>query len=69
MNRVPVSSSNIASVGYDATSQLLEVEFKNGATYQYFDVPRWAYDEMLSAGSVGKYFNANIRDSFRSGRL
>ena len=39
MERIPVSSSNIASLGYDAATQTLQVEFLSGSIYQYFDVP------------------------------
>jgi hypothetical protein len=39
MNREAVTSSNIASIGYDEDSQTLEIEFLNGGLYQYFDVP------------------------------
>lgn len=38
MNRVPVSSSNIRSVGYDPQAQIPEVEFHNGGVYQYSHV-------------------------------
>ncbi|TYP84659.1 KTSC domain-containing protein [Blastococcus xanthinilyticus] len=61
MDRVPVSSSNIASVGYDASSLLLEVEFSNGRVYHYFDVAEMHFDALVSAGSVGGYFNQNIK--------
>lgn len=37
MKRIPVSSTNVASVGYE--NQVLEVEFLNGSVYQYFYVP------------------------------
>ncbi len=39
MNRVAVQSSNVASVGYDASSSTLEVAFHGGGVYQYFGVP------------------------------
>ena len=35
MDRTPVVSSNINSIGYDASSSVLEVEFRSGL-YQYF---------------------------------
>lgn len=44
MERQYVSSSNIASIGYDASDMILEVEFLNGAIYQYYDVPQSVYD-------------------------
>ena len=37
MERQYVSSSNIASIGYDPDNQVLEIEFLSGAVYQYCD--------------------------------
>ena len=39
MNRVPVQSSNLASVGYDSGNMVIEIEFHSGRIYQYFNVP------------------------------
>ncbi|MDZ4715047.1 MAG: KTSC domain-containing protein [Cytophagales bacterium] len=64
MKRTRVSSSNLASVGYNATSQILEIEFLHGGVYQYFDVPKSEYEALMSAGSHGKYFAAHIKDSY-----
>jgi len=61
MQRVPVTSSNCASVGYDATTRTLEVEFKHGGVYQYFDVPASEYEALLSAPSVGGCLDARIK--------
>jgi hypothetical protein len=55
MIRIPVSSSNIASIGYDQGTQTLEVEFLKGSVYQYFDIPQAIYEEFISAESKGKY--------------
>jgi hypothetical protein len=38
MQRTRVSSSSIVSIGYDASSQVLEVQFRSGSVYQYSDV-------------------------------
>jgi hypothetical protein len=65
MNRTPVSSSNLASIGYDAESLVLEVEFNNGRVYQYFDVPQGTYDELMGASSKGSYMNNVIKKQFR----
>lgn len=61
MNRVPVKSSNILSVGYDTTNSTLEVEFKEGGVYQYFDVPSRVHSGLMTASSHGGYFAANIK--------
>ncbi|POA88920.1 KTSC domain-containing protein [Pseudomonas protegens] len=64
MERVSVSSSNIAAVGYDEFSQTLEVEFLNGAVYEYYDVPEYVYQELISASSVGGYFAQRIKNVY-----
>ena len=69
MKMEPVNSSNVAAVGYDEDSQTLQVEFNNGSTYQYFDVPKAIYDGLYHANSVGGYLNANIKGSFRFSRV
>ena len=60
-----VSSSNIASVGYEEESQVAFVEFLNGSTYKYEDVPKSEFDNLLAASSVGKYFNQNFKGVYR----
>lgn len=69
MERVSVSSSNIKSVGHDKISRTLEVEFNSGAVYQYFNVGQSVYDEMIDAGSVGQYFNANVKDNYNVSKV
>lgn len=65
MDRQPVSSSNIASVGYDADSETLEVEFlKTGKLYQYLNVPLFMFEQMMEANSVGIFFNAEIKNAY-----
>lgn len=68
MERKSVESSNIAEVGYDADYATLEVMFKDGKIYQYFDVPENVYDEMLSSDSVGRYFTVHVRGTYRFAR-
>jgi len=65
MNRTQVSSSHVASVGYDTNTLTLEVEFKDGLVYQYFDVPETVYQELMRASSVGQFMHANIRNNYR----
>ena len=69
MQRTAVSSSNVASVGYDPESSTLEIEFNNGAIYQYFDVNENIYSELLSSNSVGGYLASNIKGKFRFSRV
>lgn len=60
MNRTPVQSSNVVSIGYEAG--VLEVEFRSGV-YRYFDVAPEVYQTLLIAPSVGKAINA-IKDKY-----
>lgn len=46
MKRVPVSSINLSSVGYNKSNQVLEIEFNGGRVYQYFDVPKRIHQEL-----------------------
>ena len=69
MRRTPVNSSNLVSVGYDPISLTLEVEFRRGSVYQYFDVPEFEHQELMDAESHGTYFNANIRDDYKCTKL
>lgn len=59
-------SSNIAGAGYDAETRVLTVRFHSGLAYQYENVPENIYDELVSAPSAGRYFNANIKNQFRT---
>ena len=60
MQRAPVTSTNIRSIGYDSQSATLEVEFTSGDIYQYFDVPEHLYNGLLQAASPGQFLNINI---------
>ncbi len=61
MERKYVTSSNIASIGYDAEQMILEVEFNYGSIYQYFDVPESVYEGLMAADSHGKYLDAYVK--------
>lgn len=69
MEMIYVESSNIEAVGYDEDSSTLQVEFKNGGTYQYFDVPERVFEELRDADSVGKYLAANIKGVYRYSKV
>lgn len=65
MQRQPVSSSDLSSVGYDATTQTLEIQFKSGSVYQYYGVPSGIFNGLLSASSHGTYFDRFIKHTYR----
>lgn len=61
-----LKSQSIALQGfdYDEQQKILKVEFTNGSTYKYHDVPKSVYQELEKSPSKGQYFNAEIRDKF-----
>lgn len=66
MTRTPVSSSQIVSMGHDALTNVLEIEFKGhggkpGSVYQYQNVPEHIYKLLIGSESVGKYFGRVIK--------
>ena len=69
MQRTPVSSSNLRSIGYEPETSTLEVEFNTGSVYQYHGVPQEVFDFLMEAGSKGTYFNANIKNSYGTTKL
>jgi hypothetical protein len=65
MDRKPVTSSTIESVGYDALTAVLEVEFQGGCLYQYFMVPSSVHDGLMKAGSKGRFYGEFVRSRYR----
>lgn len=62
--RERVESSSLTSVGYDATSGTLEIEFRSGRTYRYFQVPCSIHEALMAAPSKGRFFAAQVRNRF-----
>jgi hypothetical protein len=74
MERVPVESSNVAAVGYNPESRVLEVEFKgrNGKTpaiYQYLGVSHEQWVGLLRAPSKGQYLSREIKPDHEAHRI
>lgn len=67
MLRQVVTSQIIQSVGYDAETSTLEVQFRNGWLYQYDDVPVGTYRALMAAD--GRYLKRNIVDKFVTTRV
>ncbi len=60
MIRQLVSSSDFRSVGYQAGSETMEIEFNTGGVYQYSGIPQYVYSRFMTAPSPGIYFHVNI---------
>jgi hypothetical protein len=66
VERQPVKSVILRSVGYDAGTKILEIEFQNGLVYQFLEVPPKVCKDLMSSGAIGKYFSEKIRPKFQT---
>lgn len=64
MERTAVESNSLRSVGYDAESTELEVEFHSGRVYRFEGVPESLHDWLMRSPGKGGFFNRMIRDRF-----
>ncbi|GAB1576225.1 MULTISPECIES: KTSC domain-containing protein [Alcaligenaceae] len=69
MDRDPVASSTIIAIGYDEPSQTLEVEFKTGAVYQYYNVTQALFEQLMQAGSKGQFLAYQIKNAYPYSRV
>ena len=65
MEMISVNSTAITAVGYDEASQVMKITFSQGNTYDFCSVPKHIYDGLISASSVGVYYNLNIKDNYQ----
>lgn len=66
---VPVASSQINEVGYDAGSQTLRCRFKNGWLYEYDGVAAEAHQAMMQSPSVGSFFANQVKNVYTYRRV
>ncbi|AFY45377.1 KTSC domain-containing protein [Nostoc sp. PCC 7107] len=66
---LPVSSSMAIAVGYNESDRILQVEFHNGAVYQYAEVEPETWEDLHEADSVGEFFNEEIKGRYLSERI
>jgi KTSC domain len=64
MQPVPLESTSLASVEYDPALRHLQIQFRSGERYLFFQVPPPCYQHLLQADSKGAYFNRYIRNCF-----
>jgi KTSC domain len=69
IQRISVSSSDLRSVGYDSSSEILEIEFHSGGIYQYQKVPISTYNSLMKEFSHGQFYHAYIKGVFLCKRI
>ena len=64
MPRVPLQYTTLASALYDPALRRLDVVFRSGERYLYFQIPPHCYQQLLASESKGAHFNRSIRNRF-----
>lgn len=65
MRAVRLNSAMIERICFDDEARTLEVRFRGGDSYTYFEVPAGIYEGLKAAGSAGRYFNERVKGRFR----
>ncbi|MDZ5458655.1 KTSC domain-containing protein [Azohydromonas lata] len=58
---IPVSSSNLRAIGYEAATQTLRIAFVSSSIYEYYGVPASVHAGLMAASSHGSYLDAHIK--------
>jgi hypothetical protein len=69
LERQPVKSRILRSVGYDESTKNLEIEFQSDLVYQYAGVPPKVFRELMHSEEIGKYFTDKVRNRFRTKQI
>ena len=64
-----MTSTNIASIGHEPDTETLEVEFKTSGSDRYLNVPAFMHERLMTADSVGTFFNAEIKSAYPCQKL
>ena len=54
---------------FDLQTGALEIEFVSGSQYRYAGVPRATLEGLEAAASKGQFFDAHIRERFKTERM
>ena len=69
MERKRVNASTLRSVGYDAATQVLEIEFSGGSIVQYTGVSPEVHRRFMSSPSPGSFYQDQIDEHFPSRKV
>lgn len=60
-----LDSSAVARAAYAEDARTLDLWYKGGDRYRYFDVPPEIFEALLRAPSAGEYVNRRIKAQYR----
>ena len=58
------ATTNTGIVNYEFKAQVLTVEFADGNTYEYFDMPRAVYVKLINSDSPGRFARRHIFNEY-----
>ena len=61
--------SAVQSVAFERATHTLRVQFENGETYDFADVPERLYEELAHSPARDAFFHENIADEFSATRV
>ncbi|NMH86184.1 KTSC domain-containing protein [Flavivirga algicola] len=65
LEREPIESSILNSIGYDFENNILEIEFKKTQQVrQYHKFPKTVWHEFRNTDSKGRYFLKHIKNKY-----
>src|SRR5690606_23491782 len=59
-----VTTTTSSIIDFEYKSQVLRVDFFDGSSYEYFDVPKAVYVKLVNAESRGRFARRHIYNSF-----
>jgi hypothetical protein len=65
VTRQLVNSANLHSVDYNPKHQVLDIQFKQGGVYRYYNVPVNVYEDLMRAYSKGAYLATHVKNVYR----
>jgi hypothetical protein len=69
VQRRPVDSKAVRSIGYDERTGRLELEFASGHVYRYLGVPASVVDWLERAANKGRYVAAHLSGRYDETRM
>lgn len=69
MQRKPVKSSNVKSVGYDPSSQTLQVEYNSGGIWDYSGIDPSHAAHLQGVPSIGGYIAKHIKPHYKATKV
>jgi curved DNA-binding protein CbpA len=59
-----LTTTTFAMIDYQYKSQVLRVDFADGNSYEYFDVPKATYTKLVNADSPGRFARRHIFNEY-----